>query len=110
MVSALTSSRGSRAKQSAHSIRKCTARYSEGNVGQVVAVTTPHHTGLWTSTGFSWQPEVASGVNLTGCYGFALVHVTVGGNSSSPECVRNCSNVMGRYVSQQCQMRTDCCI
>jgi len=32
-----------------------------------------------------------------------------GGDIASLERVRNCSHVMGRYVSQQCQMRTGCC-
>jgi hypothetical protein len=28
------------------------------------------YTGLWNSTGFIWQPEEASGVDLTCCCGF----------------------------------------
>jgi hypothetical protein len=62
-------------------------------------------TGLWTSTRFSWQPEWTWYFTAS-----VLVHVTGGGYNSSPERVRNCSHVMGRYVSQQCQTRTDCCI
>jgi hypothetical protein len=31
--------------------------------------------GMWNSTGFFWQPEEASGVNLTCCSCFCLFHV-----------------------------------
>ena len=72
-------------------------------------------TGLWSSPGFIWQPEEASGVDLTCCCGFCsrscLVCVVVGGGYFvMSERVRNCSHFTGRYVSQQCQMRTGCSI
>ena len=72
------------------------------------------YTGLWNSTGFIWQPEEVSGVDRTCSCGFCLVHVRFvcreGGDFVMSERVRNCSHVMGRYVSQQCQMRICCYI
>ena len=72
------------------------------------------YVGLWNSTGFVWQPEEASGLDLTCCCGFCSLSCQVcvqgRGDFVMSERVRNCSHVMGRYVSQQCQTLISCCV
>ena len=80
-----------RAKQPAHRIRKSTARYSKANIGQIVTVTQTHSTPGCASWPFSigsrrWKAEWIWHIVMVS----ALVRVTVGGNSSSPERIRNC--------------------
>jgi len=36
---------------------------------KVVISTQTHYSGLWNLSGFNWQPEAVSGMNLT-CCGF----------------------------------------
>jgi len=68
------------------------------------------YTGLWNSTGFGSRTR-RSGPNmlLWLLFSFMLGLLCGGGDFVISERVRNCSHVMGRYVSQQCQMRISCC-
>ena len=55
------------------------------------------YTGLWNSSGFNWQPEVASGVDRTCRCGFCYVHVMWVGGWGEHSVMWTCQKLLACY-------------